>query len=41
MRKTDTKIWWGNLMEKDHFEDLGVDGWNISKWILKQQGWKA
>jgi hypothetical protein len=21
-----TYIWWGNLREKDHLEDLGVDG---------------
>jgi hypothetical protein len=21
-----TGFWWGNLREKDHFEDLGVDG---------------
>ena len=21
-----TRFWWGNLREKDHFEDAGVDG---------------
>jgi hypothetical protein len=31
----------GKLMEKDHFDDLGIDGWIISKYILKQQGWMA
>jgi hypothetical protein len=39
--KQDTQIWWGNLMEKDHFRDLGADGWIILKWILKQHGWMA
>jgi len=26
-----TGFWWGNLREKDHFEDLGVDGRIILK----------
>ena len=21
-----TQFWWGDLMERDHLEDLGVDG---------------
>jgi hypothetical protein len=21
-----TRFWWGNLRERDHLEDLGVDG---------------
>jgi hypothetical protein len=25
----------GNLREREHLEDLGVDGW-ILKWIFKQ-----
>ena len=25
---------WGDLRERDHFEDLGVDGRVIFKWIL-------
>jgi len=41
MGKTDTEIWWGNLMAKDNIKDLGVDGWITMKWILKQQGWMA
>jgi hypothetical protein len=28
----------GNLMEKDHFEDLGVDGWNYIEMYLKATG---
>jgi len=26
---------WGDLRDKDHFEDLGVDGRIILKWIFK------
>jgi len=30
-------FWWGNMKERDHLEDLGVDGriilrWNFRKW---------
>jgi len=41
VRGKDTEIWWGNLMEKDHFRDLGVDGWITLKRILKQHCWMA
>jgi hypothetical protein len=27
--------WWGNRREKDHWGDLGVDGWIILKWICE------
>jgi hypothetical protein len=30
------RLWWGNLKERDHFENLGVDG-SIFKFILKKQ----
>jgi hypothetical protein len=30
-----TGFWWGNLKERDHLENLGVDGRAILKWILK------
>jgi hypothetical protein len=30
-----TGFWWGNLRERDHFEDLGVDETVILKWILR------
>jgi hypothetical protein len=29
-------FWWGNLRERDHMTDLGVDGRVILKWILKK-----
>jgi len=30
------KFWWDNLREKDHFEDRGVGGKIIIKWILRK-----
>ena len=27
-------FWWGNLRERDHLEDLSVDGRNILKFIF-------
>ena len=29
-------FWWGYLRERDHFEDLGVDGRIVLKWIFKK-----
>jgi hypothetical protein len=30
-----TRFWWGNLSERDHWGDLGVDGRIILRWIFK------
>jgi len=29
-------FWWDNLRERDHFEDLDVDGRLIFKWIVRK-----
>ena len=31
-----TMLWWGNLTERDHFEDPGVDGRLILIWIIRK-----
>jgi hypothetical protein len=35
-----TEFWWGNLMERDHLEDLDLD-WIMLKWISKKWGREA
>jgi hypothetical protein len=31
-----TEFWWGNLREKDHWGDPGIDGRIILRWILRK-----
>ena len=31
-----TGFWWGNPRERDHFEDPGVDGSIILRWIFNK-----
>jgi len=35
-REVHTGIWWGNLRERDHLEDPGVDGRIILSWIFRK-----
>jgi len=31
-----TGLWWGNLGERDHWGDPGVDGRIILRWIFRK-----
>jgi hypothetical protein len=31
-----TGFWWGNLRERDHLQDPGVDGKMILRWIFRK-----
>jgi hypothetical protein len=31
-----TGVWWGNLGERDHLEDRGIDGRIILRWIFRK-----
>jgi len=31
-----TGFWWGNLRERDHWEDPGADGRVILRWIFRK-----
>jgi len=28
--------WWGNRRERDHWRDLGLDGWIIIRWFSRR-----
>jgi hypothetical protein len=30
------ELWWGNIGERDHLEDLSLDGRIMSEWFLKK-----
>jgi hypothetical protein len=32
-------FWWGNVKERDHLEDLDIDGRIISNMDLQEMGW--
>jgi len=34
--KVHTRFWWGNLRERDHLENPGVDGSIILMWIFRR-----
>jgi len=36
-----TGFWWGDLMVRDNFEDMGADWTLILKWIFKKWYGKA
>ena len=31
-----TGFWWGNLKERDHLKDPGIEGRIILRWILRK-----
>ena len=31
-----TRFWWGIMRVRDHFEDLGVDGRIILRWVFRK-----
>ena len=35
-RETYTGLWWGNLKERNHLEDTGVDGRIILRWVFRK-----
>jgi len=35
-RRGCTGSWWGNRGERDHWGDLGIDGWIILGWISRR-----
>ena len=36
-----TGFWWDNQRERDHFEDLDVDGRLIFEWIFRKWDWEV
>jgi hypothetical protein len=40
-RKVHIWFWLGNLRERGHWEDLGVDGRTVLEWVLHKSGGRA
>ena len=36
-----TVLWWGNLRERAHFGEAGIDGRMILTWILNKYSWEG
>ena len=39
-QKVHTGFWWGDLMERDRLEDLGIDWRIVLKWIFNTWDWE-
>jgi len=39
--EVNTLYWCGNLRERNHLEDPGVDGRIILRWVVQEVGWGA
>jgi hypothetical protein len=35
-REVHREFWWGDLRERDHLKNLGLDGKIILKWVIKK-----
>jgi hypothetical protein len=33
--------WWGNLRERDHLKDPGVDGRITLRWVFRKWDWRG
>jgi len=40
-REVCTGFWWGNVWERDHLEDTGIDGRMILRWIFRKNDVRA
>ena len=41
VRRCAYSVWWRDLRERDHLEDLVIKGMTLLKWILKTWEWEA